>query len=424
MKNYVFVILAVSVLVLLCSCDVQDKATEFCEKDGVKLNVWEARAIAVKDCGIVTEDYVCNENTGTMWIDLDIEKEGCNPACVINIITKEAEINWRCTGAIPEGQTDGYTYNYGNEDDDGDTVDVTGNFNLMISDKEADIGDFDSLVVTFSKARIFSSGGWEEMDLSSSSVDLTQVVGEKAISVLDVNLPDGSYNKVELHVLEVKGVVNGSVVDVKVPSNKLQITKPFVIGNDSSTNFVFDINVVKKGNKDEYNLLPVIGKSGTDQDVEEVECTVDDDCSEGETCVENECESVEEDECSSDDDCNEGEECVDGECSEIDEVECETNDDCEGNMTCAEKECVECTLDSDCGDMELCLENECEEVECKENSDCLEGRECVENECKGYACPTNSTIDCMPVVPEDLIDTCSGDYNTWITANCNVTFTY
>lgn len=44
--------------------------------------------------------YMCNEYTGTWWIDLDIEREGCNPACVINVETRQAEINWRCTGLI------------------------------------------------------------------------------------------------------------------------------------------------------------------------------------------------------------------------------------------------------------------------------------------------------------------------------------
>ena len=33
--------------------------------------------------------------------DLDIEKAGCNPACVINVETRTAEINWRCTGLLP-----------------------------------------------------------------------------------------------------------------------------------------------------------------------------------------------------------------------------------------------------------------------------------------------------------------------------------
>jgi len=42
--------------------------------------------------------YFCNEGTGTFWIQLNLTKQGCNPACVINVANKTAEINWRCTG--------------------------------------------------------------------------------------------------------------------------------------------------------------------------------------------------------------------------------------------------------------------------------------------------------------------------------------
>jgi hypothetical protein len=44
----------------------------------------------------------CNSGTGTYWIDMTTEKEGCNPACVVNVKAKTAEINWRCTGAMSE----------------------------------------------------------------------------------------------------------------------------------------------------------------------------------------------------------------------------------------------------------------------------------------------------------------------------------
>jgi len=59
------------------------------------------------DCiaeGSLLEDTaVCNESTGTWWIDLDIDKPGCKPACVVDIkIAGEASINWRCTGLIME----------------------------------------------------------------------------------------------------------------------------------------------------------------------------------------------------------------------------------------------------------------------------------------------------------------------------------
>jgi hypothetical protein len=42
----------------------------------------------------------CNE--GTYWIDLNLNKTGCSPACVINLENRTAEINWRCTGLLPD----------------------------------------------------------------------------------------------------------------------------------------------------------------------------------------------------------------------------------------------------------------------------------------------------------------------------------
>ena len=52
--------------------------------------------------GALKDTYMCNDVTGTWWIDLDIQKEGCSPACVINVNDKTAEINWRCTGLLGE----------------------------------------------------------------------------------------------------------------------------------------------------------------------------------------------------------------------------------------------------------------------------------------------------------------------------------
>ncbi len=55
--------------------------------------------------GTLTETYFYNENTRTWWIDLtmklEFENDLCYPACVISEETKTAEINWRCTGALP-----------------------------------------------------------------------------------------------------------------------------------------------------------------------------------------------------------------------------------------------------------------------------------------------------------------------------------
>ncbi len=65
----------------------------------------EAKEIAQKsECvkeGDLKDRSSCNDFTGTWWLDLDVEKEGCEPACVVNVSTKKAEINWRCTGLLP-----------------------------------------------------------------------------------------------------------------------------------------------------------------------------------------------------------------------------------------------------------------------------------------------------------------------------------
>ncbi|GCF13601.1 hypothetical protein Harman_15360 [Haloarcula mannanilytica] len=221
-------------------------------------------------------------------------------------------------GTSTDGTSDGDT----TMDDSG----AVGAFRLLISDQPAAIGDFDSLDVSFSRARIFRAGadgatatedgdetesmdtaettetvtanatetetadptemddeeaeneaesdddGFVVRELDGATVDLTEVVGDKAISVLDGELEEGQYSKIELYAESVDGVVDGESVDVKIPSGKLQIVKSFEVVAGESLEFVFDINVVKKGNGG-YNLLPVISKSGVagkDVEVEEV----------------------------------------------------------------------------------------------------------------------------------------------------------
>jgi len=93
-------------IVLISGC-VGPSGPDRCVMAGtdIGMNLSEAREIAVNsECGNRLKDtYMCNEGTGTWWIDLDITREGCNPACVVNVVTGEAEINWRCTGLLPEG---------------------------------------------------------------------------------------------------------------------------------------------------------------------------------------------------------------------------------------------------------------------------------------------------------------------------------
>ncbi|MFH1841463.1 MAG: hypothetical protein ABH800_01755 [Candidatus Nealsonbacteria bacterium] len=87
-------------------CEINETTftEEYCTKEGASyiMTLETAKEIALKsECAdYLEESYLCNENTGTYWIDLSLEKEGCSPACVVDIATEKAEINWRCTGLL------------------------------------------------------------------------------------------------------------------------------------------------------------------------------------------------------------------------------------------------------------------------------------------------------------------------------------
>ena len=144
------------------------------------------------------------------------------------------------------GGTDG-----GDGGTDGGDDGTTGTFRLLISDQPVAIDEFDALEVTLDRARIFRAGadtddgadedaqtdttteaaddetdqetgtqtttgiadseeddddseddagdrGFEILDLGGRTVDLTEVVGDRAVSVFEGGLPAGEYTKVEL----------------------------------------------------------------------------------------------------------------------------------------------------------------------------------------------------------------------------------
>jgi hypothetical protein len=84
-----------------------DAEGEYCvdTSTGARLSYAEAAAIAEgSECGQqgqLEATRICNQDTGTWWIDLDMDMPGCNPACVVDLNTATAEINGRCTGVLP-----------------------------------------------------------------------------------------------------------------------------------------------------------------------------------------------------------------------------------------------------------------------------------------------------------------------------------
>lgn len=78
-----------------------------CGKEGTTDLMGFEEALSIAESSACVEEgglkgtRFCNPNTGTWWFDIDVEKPGCAPACVVDVETSTAQINWRCTGAIP-----------------------------------------------------------------------------------------------------------------------------------------------------------------------------------------------------------------------------------------------------------------------------------------------------------------------------------
>ena len=142
--------------------------------------------------------------------------------------------------------------------------DPVGNFVLLISDEVNAIEDFESLNVSIVKVGLLSSGDsteWVEFEPETAVVDLTDVKGDKTQQIWRGNIPEGEYTKVVIHVDYVTGVLKatGETVEVKLPSQKLQISKPFQITSGTVTSFTYDLTVVSTGNQQsgiKYILKP------------------------------------------------------------------------------------------------------------------------------------------------------------------------
>lgn len=154
------------------------------------------------------------------------------------------------------------------------------NFVFLISDDVNAIGDFQSLNVSISRIGLQLEGEssrWIELDPEVGVIDLILLQEDKAQEIWRGNVPEGQYTKVFIYVTTVAGTLknsdgNGEPADVKLPSNKLQISKPFTISSENGqvVDFVFDITVIEAGKSGKYNLLPQIAESGPDQDIDDV----------------------------------------------------------------------------------------------------------------------------------------------------------
>ena len=145
-----------------------------------------------------------------------------------------------------------------------------GNFAFLISDEVNAIGDFQSLEVSVSSIGLQLAGEasqWLEFAPEVEAVDLTLLRGDKAQQIWRGNVPEGEYTKVFVQVSNIQGILKetGELVDVKLPSEKLHLSKSFQISADTVTSFTYDLTVFATGGpQSKYILKPQAGESGAD----------------------------------------------------------------------------------------------------------------------------------------------------------------
>ena len=149
------------------------------------------------------------------------------------------------------------------------------NFRLLISDEPNDIGDFEELWVIISGIGLVQGddeGVIEEPIEPPIEVNLVELQGEDAVIPWEGYVPEGDYTKIFLYVDEVWGFLVppegeevGEAIEIKLPSNKLQLNLPFTVGDEpegEAAEFVFDITVHSAGKSGQYIVKPQLTESG------------------------------------------------------------------------------------------------------------------------------------------------------------------
>jgi len=151
-----------------------------------------------------------------------------------------------------------------------------GNFAFLISDDVNAISDFQNLNISISKIGLQAEGEdgqWIEINPEVEVVDLTLLQGDKAQEIWRGDVPEGQYTKVFIYVSNVSGTLEatGKSISLKLPSNKLQMSKSFSVTSGSVVNFVYDVTVIEAGKRGQYIIKPQVGESGADRSFEKID---------------------------------------------------------------------------------------------------------------------------------------------------------
>ncbi|MFB6269005.1 MAG: DUF4382 domain-containing protein [Halobacterium sp.] len=158
----------------------------------------------------------------------------------------------------------------------GDGEGGAGTVAFYVSDQPGAIEDFDHLNVTitqvaFHPANASENESWVTRDVDNRTVDLTRLQGDNASIVGNHTIPAGDYDKVFIHVGAINATLtSGESADVKLPSEKLQLSSNFTVEANETLSFVYDVRVHRTGSG-MYILRPQAGESGPDKPITRVD---------------------------------------------------------------------------------------------------------------------------------------------------------
>lgn len=138
---------------------------------------------------------------------------------------------------------------------------------LVVYIKDAPV-ELSELWVTIDSIEVQSNNGWTKLTFKEGE----QMVNFELLSLEDISLyisetqlPTGDYSKIRLHVQDATATFeNGETVDLKVPSEKIDIIVKFQIEEGATTKVLIDMTADWVSISNSHNLRPVLKATVTD----------------------------------------------------------------------------------------------------------------------------------------------------------------
>ncbi len=143
-------------------------------------------------------------------------------------------------------------------------VQSTGRAVVGIKDPSPDLGTISSIKVTVDSIQVHgATQGWVNIPLSApKTYDLLQLrANGKQALLTDVQLQEGSYDQIRLHISKVVVTDNGVEYEAKLPSGDLKINGQFNVQTNKTSAATFDFKAgesIHKTGSGKYILTPVV----------------------------------------------------------------------------------------------------------------------------------------------------------------------